>query len=192
MSETAKPRRGHPSPMMFVSIGIGTVLAVALIVIVSLLTGGAVQDTNGQTASSELVGTTVPSFTLAGLNGGKVKAPWATGHAAVLIFFASDCGPCHQEMPKVATYLRQHSQSPVVVMGVDADDVLSAARAFTKKSDVTFPLAFDPNGVVTTGIFKFAYVPETVFVSGSGVVKQVYFGAIPVKQLKNGIAALRT
>jgi peroxiredoxin len=178
--------------MMFVSIGIGTVLAVALIVVVSVLTGSSVQNNNGQSASAELVGTTVPSFTLAGLNGGKVVAPWATGHPGVLIFFASDCGPCHEEMPKVATYLREHSQSPVVVMGVDADDVLSAARAFTKKSDVRFPLAFDPNGVVTTGIFKFEYVPESVFVSATGVVKQVYFGAIPVKQLKSGIALLRS
>lgn len=192
MSETTKPQRGHPSPMMFVSIGIGTVLAVALIVVVSVLTGSSVQNTNGQTASSELVGTTVKDFTLAGLNGGKVKAPWSSGHSAVLIFFASDCGPCHKEMPKVATYLRSHNESPVVVMGVDADDVLSAARAFTKKADVTFPLAFDPNGVVTTGIFKFSYVPETVFVSGSGVVKQVYYGAIPVDQLKSGIASLRS
>src|ERR1700722_19005683 len=104
LSETTKPQRGRPSPMMFVSIGIGTVLAVALIVIVSVLTGGSVQNDDGQTASSELVGTTVPSFTLAGLNGGKVVAPWATGQAGVLIFFASDCGPCHKEMPKVATY----------------------------------------------------------------------------------------
>jgi len=178
--------------MMFVSIGIGAVLAVALIVVVSVLTGGSVQNDNGQTASSELVGTAVKSFTLSGINGGKAKAPWSTGHAAVLIFFASDCGPCHKEMPEVAKYLRAHSEKPVVVMGVDADDVLSSGRAFVKKSGVTFPIAFDPNGVVTTGIFKFAYVPETVFVSGSGVVKQVYYGAIPVDQLKSGIASLRS
>jgi hypothetical protein len=33
-------------------------------------------------------------------------------------------------------------------------------------------------------------VPETVFVSRRGVVEQVYFGAIPVDQLKSGLAAL--
>jgi len=29
------------------------------------------------------------------------------------------------------------------------------------------------------GIFQFAYVPETVFVSAQGILKQVYYGAIP-------------
>jgi peroxiredoxin len=173
--------------MMFVSIGIGTVLALALIVIVSILTGGAVK--NGA-ATSELVGTKVPGFSLSGLNGGTQHAPWTSGHAGVLIFFASYCGPCHKEMPEVATYLRHHDQKPVVVMGIDAVDARSSGQAFVKKSTVTFPVAFDPNGVVTTNIFKFENVPETVFVSNKGIVEQVYFGAIPVSQLKSGLAAL--
>src|ERR1039457_6572215 len=99
LSETTKPQRGHPSPMMFVSIGIGTVVAVALIVIVSILTGGPVKGNQGF-ATSNLVGTTVKSFTLSGLNGGEQRAPWASGHPGVLIFFASYCGPCTRKCPK--------------------------------------------------------------------------------------------
>jgi peroxiredoxin len=176
--------------MMLLPIGIGTVVAVALIVVVSILTGGPVKSNNGL-PTSNLVGKSVKGFTLTGLNGGTQTAPWASGHPGVLIFFASYCGPCHKEMPKVATYLRTHDEKPIVVMGVDAVDVRSSAQAFIKKSKVTFPIAFDPNGVVTTNIFKFETVPETVFVSKRGVVEQVYFGAIPVAQLKSGLATLR-
>ena len=93
-------------------------------------------------------------------------------------------------MPKVATYVRTHHQGSIVVMGVDADDARASAQAFVRRSKVTFPIAFDPNGVVTTNLFKFQTVPETVFVSRRGVVEQVYFGAIPVDQLKSGLAAL--
>lgn len=175
--------------MMFVSIGIGTVLAIALIVIVSILTGGTVH--NEGAGTSNLVGHKVKTFSLAGLNGGHEYAPWASGHAGVLIFFASYCGPCHAEMPEVATYIRQHSPRPIVVLGVDASDRLSSGQAFIKHSKVNFPVAFDPNDVVTSGIFQFQSVPETVFVSGDGVVEQVYFGAIPVGQLKSGIASLQ-
>jgi thiol-disulfide isomerase/thioredoxin len=175
--------------MMFVSIGIGTVLAIALIVVVSILTGGTVQ--NEGAGTSNLVGHKVKTFNLAGLNGGNERAPWATGHAGVLIFFASYCGPCHKEMPEVATYIRTHSPSPVVILGVDASDQLSAGQAFVQHSKVSFPVAFDPNDVVTSGIFKFESVPETVFVSKAGVVERVYFGAIPVSQLKVGLASLQ-
>jgi len=121
-----------------------------------------------------------------------VEAPWKSHHAAVLIFFASFCGPCKSEMPKVAKYLRHHNEGSIRVIGIDALDSRGPAEAFVKKSGVTFPIAFDPNGTVTTGIFQFAYVPETVFVSAQGILKQVYYGAIPKDVLVRGIAALRT
>jgi peroxiredoxin len=175
--------------MMFISLGIGTVAALALIVVVSILTGGSTKSNN--LATSALVGTTVKDFTLSGLNGGSERAPWTSGHAAVLIFFASWCGPCQSEMPKVATYLRAHPTGSIVVMGVDANDARGSAQAFVRKDGVAFPIASDPNGAVTTGIFQFATVPETVFVNARGVVTDVYFGAIPPSRLKTGIAALR-
>lgn len=176
--------------MMFISLGIGTVTAVALIVVVSILTGGANKSNNAQPTSA-LVGTSVKGFTLEGLNGAKVKAPWSSGHAGVLIFFASYCGPCQGEMPKVAAYFRKHNETPIVVMGVDASDVLSAGRAFVKKDGVTFPVGFDPYNDVTSGVFRFGQIPETVFVTKSGVVAQVYYGAIPVRQLVSGIVSLK-
>jgi hypothetical protein len=44
---------------------------------------------------------------------------------------------------------------------------------------------------VTSGIFGFEYVPESVFVSARGVVMGVHYGAIPAKQLAAAIASLR-
>jgi hypothetical protein len=50
---------------------------------------------------------------------------------------------------------------------------------------------FDPSGNVTTGIFQFGQIPETVFVTARGVVTKVYYGAIPTKQLISGIKELK-
>jgi thiol-disulfide isomerase/thioredoxin len=177
--------------MMFVSLGLGTVVAIALIAVVSVLTGGKATPNNG-TSTSALVGTHVKSFSLGGLNGGTRSAPWTSGRASVLIFFASWCGPCKSEMPKVAAYLRTHNPSPIEVLGIDANDERGAAQAMVRKDGVTFPVAFDANGVVTSGVFSFLTVPETVFINAKGVVTQVYFGAIPVKELSPGIKSLRS
>lgn len=176
--------------MMFVSLGIGTAVAVALIAVVSVLTGAPVTSNSGQPTSA-LVGKSVKSFSLIGLNGGVERAPWRAGHASVLIFFASDCAPCRSEMPKVAKYVRTHNQGSVVVMGIDAGDQRSAAQAFVHQDGVTFPVGFDPSLKVTNGIFQFQAIPETVFVSKTGVVTRVYFGAIPVKSLTSGISSLK-
>ncbi len=176
--------------MMFVSIGIGTVIAVALIVVVSFLTSGNGTASNGQPANA-LVGTSVKEFTLAGLNGGTVASPWTSGHAGVLIFFASWCEPCKTEMPKVAAYLRRHRQGSIEIVGIDVNDLPGPAQRFVTSSGVSFAVAVDPAFTLTSGAFHFIGIPETVFVNDEGVVTEVYSGAIPKEQLMKGLAALK-
>jgi thiol-disulfide isomerase/thioredoxin len=110
----------------------------------------------------------------------------------VLIFFASWCGPCQGEMPKVAAYIRAHNPGPIDVVGIDANDERTAALKFVKKDGVTFPVAFDANGTVTSGDFGFQGLPESVFINAKGVVKGVYPGAIPEHVLASGIKMLKS
>lgn len=173
-----------------VLVGIGVVLLVGLVAAVSAFTGNASPKSAAPT-DSELVGKHVNDFSLGGLDGGTIKAPWELGHASVLVFFASYCGPCQGEMPKIASYVRAHSPNPVDVLAIDAIDERSSAQAMIKRDDVTFPVAFDPNGVVTNSVFGFGEIPESVFISSTGVVEKVYYGAIPVQQLAHGIAKLK-
>jgi peroxiredoxin len=169
----------------------GAALLIGAIALVSVLTGGKVNP-NSSPPVSALVGHHVKGFSLNGLNGGTIRAPWESGHSSVLVFFASYCVPCQGEMPKIAEYLRTHSTSPVEVLGVDVNDEHSSAQAMIKRDDVTISVVFDPNGVVTTGVFGFGQIPESVFVNSMGIVEKVYYGAIPKQQLALGIKMLET
>lgn len=192
MSETTSPTK-RPSSKKALVIASAVVLVIALVGVVSALTGGKV--TSGKKnllTSSALVGHHIHTFSLDGLNGGVVTSPWREGHSSVLVFFASYCEPCQGEMPKIAKYIRSHSLAPVDVVAVDAADKRPAAQAMVKKDDVTFPVAFDPNSTVTTGLFGFGYVPESVFLSPKGVVKGVYYGAIPKNMLIEGLKILKS
>ena len=187
---TSEESRRSPKKKAIV-IATSVVLVIALVGIVSALTGGKV--TPGQKnslTSSKLVGHHIHDFSLDGLNGGVITSPWSSGHSSVLVFFASYCGPCKGEMPKIAKYIRTHNLSPIDVVAVDAVDKRSAAQAMIKKDGVTFPVAYDPNGTITTGLFGFEDVPESVFLNARGVVKAVYYGAIPKNVLIAGLKTL--
>jgi len=183
-------RRG-PSPMMFLSLGIGTLVAVTLIVVVSLLTGG--KQDEGLFTSNTLNGTTAASFTLPDLSSsGTLRSPWSSGHPTVLVFYASWCPPCHAELPKVADYDAHHHSSSVQFFGMDANDTRAEGLAFATSSHVAFPSAFDANGTITNQEFKFANLPDTVFVNGRGVITEVVIGAVSTKQLDAGIRLIQS
>lgn len=176
--------------MMMVSIGIGVVVAVALITVVSILTGGKVTGGPSHDAKYYLVGKRATDFSLAGLEGGTVAPPYAHHRATVLFFFASWCPPCKGEIPRVSAYLHDHVPHGVSVVGVDSNDQNGAAKAFVARAGFTYPIAVDASGTLTAADFGFATLPETVFVSASGVVREVHFGAISNAELASGIATL--
>lgn len=175
--------------MMFVSLGIGAVVAIALIVVVSILTGGAGKS-GTHSANNALDGTTVAGFKLSSLAGGTLRAPYTTGHPTVIFFFASWCGPCHTELPRVAKYLASHQVGPVSIIGIDEVDAPKSGLAFARGAHVKFPLANDPSGAVESGIFKFAYLPYTVFVNANAKVVSVTYGDISLGRLASGLASL--
>jgi len=178
--------------MMFVSLGIGGAIALVLIVVVSVLTGGSSSSTSTTLLPpSALVGHKLSAKTLPALNGGEVSFPWTTTHkASVLFFFASWCPPCQGEIPRVARYVATHPSSTTDFIGVDSNDVTSSAKTFVAKKGVHFPVAVDAAGSWTSGTFDFVTLPETVFVSSKGVVKNVIFGAVTNKELAAGVKSL--
>ena len=186
-TENPEGRRG-PSPMMFLSLGLGTAAALALIVVVSLLTGGA---NSGLFSANALDGTTVAAFSLPGFSGDTVRTPWATGHPTVVIFYASWCQPCKEELPRVARYVSTHQLGTVRFFGVDYNDNTASGHAFAQDAKVTFVSGVDTSGLRTTSAFNLPGLPDTVFVNSNGVVSHYVIGPVSNAQLAAGITALR-
>ncbi len=171
-------RAGRPRPVFLV---IGVVLAVGLAI--GLFTGIG----TGSKGGTPRAGDQVPSFSLPRLGGGSdVSVPTdggGNGHPAILLFFASWCGPCQAEVPMVAkTYRHEqatHSRlAGVALVGVAASDPTATALAFVHQSGVTFPVGADRNYTVTEGKFVFTGLPEVVYVNGNGTIAAIHLGPI--------------
>ncbi len=174
--------------MMFLSLGIGGVVALLLIVAVSIATGGS---NSGLFDANTLDGHRVAPFTLPSLTASTATTPWASGHPTVVIFYASWCEPCIKELPRVATYVSTHDLGTVRFYGVDYNDSLGSGKKFAARAKVTFPSGFDQGGKETTTLFNLPGLPDTVFVNSDGTVSHYVIGPVSNTQLATGITALR-
>jgi cytochrome c biogenesis protein CcmG/thiol:disulfide interchange protein DsbE len=165
---------------------IGVVLAAALAV--GLFTS------IGTTAKSgrPQVGDPAPPFSLARLGAnGRIGIPvdgGGHGRPAVLLFFASWCGPCLTEIPALAATIREQQavHSPLVkvaVIGVDTLDPTASALAFVRHSEVSFPVGADPVSTVTNGLYYFTGDPEAVFIAADGRIAGIGYGPTSPSEL---------
>lgn len=167
---------------------VGIVLAVVLGIF--LFTGlGTSQGTPGSgsgSASAPVTGGPVPSFS--SQNVGPLGGPTVTvsskksgGQPTVLLFFGNWCPSCHQELPPLAAAVRSQvaaagALSHVRVVGVDSEDSLANAKSFIHGAGVTFPVAYDPDVTITSGLFYFTGDPYAVFVKSDGTIAKIVRG----------------
>jgi peroxiredoxin len=115
-----------------------------------------------------------PEFRLDSLTGsGTVSLAAYRGKAVVLNFWASDCGPCKQEMPRLQHAAERWSAKPVAVVGIDVVDSRGAARAFAHNHGVTYAIGFDGLGD-TVAPYGVLATPTTFFIDARGrIVKRI-------------------
>lgn len=163
---------------------VGVVLAV--VVGIFLFTGLGTSDGSGSTGSAPQVGDPVPSFSsqnLGPVGGAHVSVSSSGGRPTVLLFFGNWCASCHQELPPLAAAVRHQDSSGgslagVRVVGVDSEDTVGNAKSFIRSSGVTFPVAYDPNVDITSGLFYFTGDPYAVFVRADGTIDKIVRGDV--------------
>jgi thiol-disulfide isomerase/thioredoxin len=195
VEQPEQPARPRGSSLRALLIGATIALLVAVLGVVSLLLG-AHHDTSTQSQGNVLqVGEHVPTFTLPALNRpGTVGVPadgGGDGRGAVLVFFASWCGPCQREMPGLAKAVDEGVAGNAAVIGIDGQDTLAAATAFVKSTGITFPVGRDDVFAVTSGKFGFPGLPYTVFVNPKGIVTAVHPGAATPALIKAQAAKIQ-
>ncbi len=188
--EPRKPRK--------IFLVVGLVLAVVLAIFLFTGLGTSDGSTGGGSGSGSggggggggapQAGSAVPTFsrTNVGPTGGSevsVSPGGTDGRPTVLLFFGNWCPSCHQELPPLAAAVRSQDAaggalSDIRVVGVDSEDKVSAAKGFIHSAGVTFPVAYDYDTSVTSGLFYFTGDPYAVFVKSDGKIAQIVRGDV--------------
>jgi cytochrome c biogenesis protein CcmG, thiol:disulfide interchange protein DsbE len=95
----------------------------------------------------------------------------ARGRPALVVFWASWCGPCAKEAPA----LERFASSPLGrgrVVGVDWSDSASGARSFIRRYRWTFPNLRDAEGTVGND-YRLVGLPSTYLLDASARIRAV-------------------
>jgi thiol-disulfide isomerase/thioredoxin len=124
-----------------------------------------------------------PRVTLASLLAG------AGGRPALVVFWASWCGPCAQEAPTLERFSRSTVGRGRIV-GVDWSDPLTAnARAFIRRYAWSFPVLRDGEGVVGND-YRLTVLPTTFVIDTRGRIRTVLRGPQSEASLRSALAAV--
>ena len=82
-----------------------------------------------------------PAFELTALNGEKLQLSAWRGEIVLIDFWATWCGPCRDEAPKLVELQRRYAARAVRVIGVSMDDDAAPVRAFYAQHQLNYPVA---------------------------------------------------
>ena len=129
-----------------------------------------------------------PGFTLPDLSGGggELSLDRYRGSVVVVNFWASWCAPCRDEAPLLEAAWREHRDRGVVVLGVDARDLVADGRAFVREFGITYPNGYDGPGRISDA-YGLTGFPETYFVDREGRVVHLVSGPLTEESIAEGI-----
>ena len=111
--------------------------------------------------------------------GGAVSTAGLRGKPLLLTSWATWCGVCKTELPKVERFFKQHQRRglQVVAVNINAEGASYQAKRMASTAGLTMPLWVDPDNVYT-GVFRGVGVPTTVLLDADGRIVHVWQGEL--------------
>ena len=179
------PPLARPIPRRYlVSAAVVPVLFLALFGVLLLLRPAT---DSGPAGAS--VGHPAPELALVDTDGNEIRLSELRGRPVMVNFWASWCGPCVEEFPRIREAVAEHRDEGLTVIGVVYQDRWSSAVEFMEQMDAPWQAAMDPGGRTATayGIFG---PPETFFIDRDGVVAARQIGPFSAEALDRHLARI--
>jgi peroxiredoxin/outer membrane lipoprotein-sorting protein len=148
-----------------------------------------VQQIGQQAPRPDLSGKPAPDFTLTDLAGRPVKLSGLRGKVVLLDFWATWCGPCRIEMPRVQKLYKDFKSRGLEVFGVDFGEDPARVKPFIQKNGYTFPILLDRKQQVGRS-YEVNGIPTLVIVDRKGIIHSYFVGVREDKVLRNSLAEL--
>lgn len=128
-----------------------------------------------------------PDFTLSGLDGSTHSLSEFRGHYVLLDFWASWCGPCRMEMPRLDRLQQEYAASGLEIVGINSGEAPARVRQFIQQTGYRYRILLDPQDQASAR-YDVRALPTLVVVDPEGNVRFYDAGAYDTRELRAALA----
>lgn len=116
------------------------------------------------------IGQKVPNASAYTLDGKRVSLDEYKGKRLILIFWASWCKDCLQEIPHISKFYENLHKQNIALISISIDKDKTELLKFLKEKKINYPILFD-KGLNFTKKFQLIGVPSMWIIDKKGVIK---------------------
>lgn len=143
--------------------------------------------------ASPNVGDPAPALSAPELDGHAFDLSAERGKVVIVNFWATWCGPCRQEMPRLDAFFRQHSGDGVVLVGISVDRSRDRDQVQKVMAAFSYPAAM-LSDASANGFGRPNELPATYVIGPDGIVRDKLIPTddtgISTRQLEDAVLPL--
>ncbi len=129
---------------------------------------------------SEWIGKPAPDFQVKDLKGEEISLKDYRGQVVLLDFWATWCGPCITEMPKVKKTYEEYKDQKFQIIGISLDRSKPLLEEYIEKEALAWRHYWDESREVRTQ-YKVWGIPTAFLLDGEGVIRKASLGGFDVE-----------
>lgn len=152
------------------------------------LAGCRVGNGHGQGPAGDLVGKPFPGFAFASIPGrDSVRSRDLSGSVSLVVFWATWCEPCREEVGVLKTLIANDPSLKVV--GLSVDDSPAAVPLLVNRLSIPYPVGTGANTFYDS--LKLEEIPQSFLLDAHGIVRDAFVGVVSDGALHQAIEKAR-
>lgn len=126
------------------------------------------------------IGKPAPDVMFTNLKGDELTLEDFKGQVVLLDFWATWCGPCLTEMPKVKKTYEKFKDQKFQIIGISLDGSLYALEEYIVREELSWHHYWDQDREIRT-LFEVKAIPSAFLIDGEGIIQKAYLGGFDVE-----------